>query len=135
MVTLQGALAMDPVIFFELPAEDLDRAKRFYEKVFGWEIDSSYARYFWAHTTPVRGKSHRSAVAGQVNGALQQKDDAIRMPRIVVQVASIDDVVEKIAAGGGSVMLPKRGIPGTSVAYAIVRDTEGNEINIIENLP
>lgn len=126
---------MDPAIFFELPANDMNRAKRFYEEVFGWEIDSSYARYFWAHTAHARTASHRSQVPGQINGALQQKDDAIRMTRIVVEVASIDVVTEKIAASGGSIMLPKRSIPGTAMAYAIVRDTEGNEINIIENLP
>jgi predicted enzyme related to lactoylglutathione lyase len=126
---------MNPVILFELPADDMSRAKRFYEQVFGWEVDSSYARYFWAHTAPTNGASHRSMVPGQVNGALQQKDEAIRMTRIVVQVASIDDVIDRIAACGGSVMLPKRSISGTNMSYAIVRDTEGNEINVIENVP
>ena len=126
---------MNPVVFFEVPADDMSRAKRFYEQVFGWEIDSSYARYFWVHTEPKLSGSHRSRGTGQVNGALQQKDDAIQMTRVVVQVASIDAVTERIAACGGSILLPKRSIAGTAMAYAIVRDTEGNEINLMENLP
>jgi uncharacterized protein len=126
---------MDPVVFFELPANDMHRAKAFYEQVFGWGINSSYGRYFWAHTCTTRDDNHRSATPGAINGAIQQKDDAIRTTRIVVQVASIDVVVEKTIASGGGVMLPKRAVPGTSMAYAVIRDTEGNEVNLIENYP
>jgi Glyoxalase/Bleomycin resistance protein/Dioxygenase superfamily. len=29
---------MDSVFHFELPAQDMERANKFYEKVFGWDI-------------------------------------------------------------------------------------------------
>ncbi len=29
---------MDKVVHFEIPVDDLDRAKKFYSSIFGWEL-------------------------------------------------------------------------------------------------
>jgi uncharacterized protein len=36
---VQGGLAMNRPVHFEIPAEDPERAIQFYEKVFGWKFD------------------------------------------------------------------------------------------------
>ena len=36
-----------PVVFFEMPANDMNRAKEFYEKVLGWHISPDYENYYF----------------------------------------------------------------------------------------
>jgi len=48
---------MEPVVNFELPAGDMKRAKKFYEKVFGWNMIAAYDTFYFALTTPSDAKS------------------------------------------------------------------------------
>jgi hypothetical protein len=41
----------DPAFFFEMPALDMERAKKFYERTFGWKIEPSYENFYFAQTT------------------------------------------------------------------------------------
>jgi uncharacterized protein len=120
---------MDPVILFELPATDMQRAKAFYEKVFGWNINSSYDRYFYAHTTETDEKIY-SQSPGVINGAIQKKDDIITSTRIVINVSNLDNALDKVLAEGGRIFVPKTKIPGGY--YSVIYDTEANEINLVE---
>ena len=46
---------MDPVVHFEIPTEDLERAKRFYGEIFGWKLTQlgpEMGHYVLAHTGP-----------------------------------------------------------------------------------
>jgi catechol 2,3-dioxygenase-like lactoylglutathione lyase family enzyme len=47
---------MDNVRAFDIPVDDIQRAKRFYEKIFGWQIHpipGSGGDFHAAHTVPV----------------------------------------------------------------------------------
>ena len=49
---------MDAVVHFEIPVDDLGRAKQFYGSVFGWELqDVPGINYTSVTTTPVDRKS------------------------------------------------------------------------------
>jgi uncharacterized protein len=120
---------MDPVILFELPANDMTRAKDFYEKVFGWEVNSSYGRYYYAHTVETADKIY-SQSQGIINGAIQKKDEIISATRIVIKVSNLDNALEKVLAEGGKIFIPKTKVPGGY--YAVIYDTEGNEISLHE---
>lgn len=120
---------MDPVVNFELPADDLKRAQVFYENVFGWKVIPAYDTYFFAHTTTTDDK-HRSQKPGEINGAIQKKDETINSVRIVINVSNLDDALKKVLEEGGKILIPKKKIPG--MVYSIISDTEGNEVNLIE---
>ncbi len=47
---------MDKVTHFELHADDVSRAQKFYKDIFGWEINSSDPNYFLINTVPVDKK-------------------------------------------------------------------------------
>ena len=120
---------MSRVVHFEIPAENLDRVAGFYKKVLGWAI------WKWegpADYWPISTGKHRDP--GIDGGIARKKDRPAQGNLITAQVDSVDDCLKKIVTAGGSIVVPKRAIPG--VGYqAHFRDPEGNIIGIMENDP
>lgn len=112
----------------EIPADDTDRAKRFYADLFGWSMQEmpGFPGYH-LFTTP----------AGQdgVGGAIGARGQAApeRM-RTYVHVSSIDELLPRVTQLGGTVTGEKREVPGQGW-YAVLEDSEGNEIAIWEPAP
>jgi uncharacterized protein len=120
---------MEPVVYFELPAKDMERAKAFYEEVFGWKIDRTYEPYYQLKTAESTEGGALSDIPGVINGAIQKKTEAIGSLRIVIKVEDIDKTLEKAISKGAKIFIPKKKLP--SMYYSVIYDTEGNEINII----
>lgn len=114
-------------VHFEILAENLDRAQRFYESVFGWSISP-------------RGPDYRLVTTGDegpgINGALlPRRGPAGGTPVIAwactVDVDDLDGYLQKAIGAGGTLALPRMDIPGVgAVAYA--KDTEGNIFGMIQ---
>lgn len=109
---------MHRVIHFELAAQDPARASKFYREVFGWEIQKwPGPQEYWLVKT---GPSSEPGING---GLLRHKEGA---PRLVntIEVASLDEAIEKVKRNGGQVIVPETAIPGVGYqAYCL--DTEG----------
>jgi predicted enzyme related to lactoylglutathione lyase len=114
---------MPRVIHFELPVDDVKRAKTFYEDVFGWKIDGwDNDEGYWLMTT---GTSEPG-----IDGALISKSFAPQLVNII-GVDSVDDYLARAEKAGATVVRPKQEIPG--VGYAgYVRDPEGNVVGLFE---
>ena len=120
----------NPVFYFELPANDMGRAKSFYENVFGWNVQCSYENYYKADTAGIIDGGGLSQISGTINGGIQKKDETIGCVRIVINVQNLDEALQKAIAEGGKIFIPKKKIPG--MLYSVILDTEGNEINLVE---
>lgn len=120
---------MNPVIHFEIPAENMKRAEGFYSKVFGWKIETSFDSYFIVHTSEANEK-HLSTKPGEINGAIQNKNTAISSTRIGINVENIDEICKKVENEGGKIIIPKTKLPNSY--YSVISDTEGNESLLIE---
>jgi predicted enzyme related to lactoylglutathione lyase len=67
---------MNPVVHFEMPAEDKKRMADFYTKVFGWKIQQlgeDMGSYVLATTTDSDEKGPKKP--GAINGGFFQKTD------------------------------------------------------------
>ena len=120
-----------PVVFFELPANDMKRAKGFYEKVLGWDIMPTYDNYFFAITS----ESNQQKIPqqnGRINGGIQKKDDTIGSLRLMIGVEDLDIAIENVLKEGGQIKITPKKIPG--YYYAIIIDTEGNEVNLAQRI-
>ena len=51
---------------------------------------------------------------------------------MVLDVPTVDEYVDKITSGGGTVVVPKFAVPGVGYA-AYFKDTEGNTFGIFED--
>jgi len=122
---------MSPVVFFEMPANDMKRAKEFYEKVLGWHILPDYENYYFALTATSDEHKIPKGV-GQINGGIQRKDETIGKLRLMINVKDLDNTLKKALEEGGKILIPPKKIPG--YYYSVIIDTEGNEINLAERL-
>lgn len=125
---------MDKVQHFEIPADDLDRAKKFYEKSFGWKMKDwpmpDGSTYVGVYTGPVDDKNMWKE-PGFINGGMVKRGGnfPLEAPTIAAIVQDLDKSLEKIKAAGGSVLMPKTEVGGMGW-YAYVKDPEGNVIGV-----
>jgi len=107
----------------EIPADDPERAKRFYSELFGWQFQATpgYEGYHMFRAGP-----------GEVGGAIGKRGEMARQTMVqYVSVDSIDDVAARVSGLGGEVIVPRTEVPGQGW-YGVVRDSEGGEIGLWE---
>jgi predicted enzyme related to lactoylglutathione lyase len=129
---------MAKVVHFEIPADDLDRAKSFYGKVFGWQIDSwpmpGGGEYTGLTTTAVDKQTMTPLEPGAINGGMMRRDETTPSPVITVDVEDINAALAEIEAAGGSTVTPRTAIPGMG-AFGYFKDSEGNVMGLWETTP
>jgi predicted enzyme related to lactoylglutathione lyase len=124
---------MDKVQHFEIPTDDLSRAKKFYQNVFGWKlVDFPNMDYTIAYTVEVN-EQNMPKEPGSINGGMMKRDATAPSPVVVVTVDSIKDSLAKIKAAGGTIVMETWQV-GDMGLYARIKDTEGNVIGVWENL-
>jgi uncharacterized protein len=116
---------MPRVVHFELPADDPERLVKFYEDAFGWTIEKwDGPMDYWLVMT---GPDGTPGIDGGIGRRGEGEAGAINS----IDVPSVDEYVGKITDAGGTVVVPKRAIPGVGwLAYC--KDTEGNTFGIME---
>jgi uncharacterized protein len=108
---------------FAINADDVARARRFYERVFGWRFAP------WGPPGFYQIQTSDGAEPGPF-GALQGRRELLPGERThgfecTISVASIDDTAAAVLAAGGTVLLAKSVIMGVG-SLMFFRDTEGN---------
>lgn len=121
-----------PVSHFEIPADDMDRARKFYSKVFGWEISAYSPEYFMAGTTEV-DKNRMVIKHGEINGGIQKRGPRAKNPTVVLMTDSIEQSLKDVVAAGGKTAIAKEPI-GDMGFYAQFDDSEGNRIGLFETM-
>jgi predicted enzyme related to lactoylglutathione lyase len=122
-------------VHFEIPADDQERARKFYQEALGWRIEPVPGMdYNAVVTTPVDKSTGAPAEPGAINGGMFARDPELRTPVITVDVEDINATLASVEALGGAVVKPRETIPGMG-AFAYFKDTEGNVMGLWENLP
>lgn len=122
---------MKKVVHFEIPADDMNRAKEFYEKVFDWNIMPFDPVYYLAVTVPIDEKTMMPKEPGAINGGIMARMKEVPNPTIFIEVEDLDWYLKKIEAAGGKLVTPKTEVP-QMLWFARIQDTEGNIIGIIQ---
>ena len=124
---------MDKVVHFEIPTDDLARAKEFYGSIFGWQLQTmDEMDYTIAMTTAVDEQTQMPTEPGGINGGMMKRSADTPSPVLTIGVESIDDSMKQVEAAGGAVVQPRTEIPGMG-AFAYFKDTEGNVLGLWEN--
>ncbi|NPE30038.1 VOC family protein [Methanococcoides sp. SA1] len=126
---------MDKVTHFQLPVDNVDRAKEFYQKLFDWTItDMGFKRDYQLITTVPTDDKGIPLEVGGINGAIFKRESVDEYPSIVVTVDSIEDSLKKVEGSGGKVVRQKETVMEIGY-YAEIIDTEDNLIGLWEDLP
>lgn len=116
---------MPRVVHFEFYADDPEGAVRFYQDVFGWKITKwEGALDYWLISTGAESEPG-------IDGAIGRRDSDLRC-NVIVDVASVDEMTQKVLAAGGQVVAPKISVPGVGYA-AYYADTEGVVFGVMES--
>jgi len=128
-------MKMDPVVHFEMPAEDRKRISKFYTNVFGWktnQLGPEMGEYVLVTTTEV-DENMMIKKPGAINGGFFQKTDdvASQYPSVVIQVDDLKESMKKVEGAGGKIHGEPMEIPGVGLIVSFF-DTEGNRVSMLQ---
>lgn len=122
--------SMANIGFFDIPADDVGRAKKFYQSLLGWKIepvtnfvDKSQQRQSIITGEPQEGSMH--------SGGLYKR----MMPGgilVFVIVEDIDRVLARVEKLGGKILMPRTEIKDLGLVFGVIRDTEGNKLGLLK---
>jgi predicted enzyme related to lactoylglutathione lyase len=129
---------MNPVVHFEMPYDDPQRASKFYTAAFGWkmkDLGEKMGHYITAATSAT-GAEGLPTKPGRSNGGLFAKkpDWPAQYPSVVIAVDDIRNAMGKVTGAGGQVLGDPMDIPGIG-AYVSFMDSEGNRVGMLQPLP
>ena len=113
------------VVWFEIPADNLERARKFYGTLLGWKFEKFPAAVqdYWVIDT---GNGDDKPAGG-----LMPRMHSRQPITSYVAVPSVDESAAKVEKLGGKVMKPKTAVPHMGY-FAICTDTENNEFALWE---
>jgi predicted enzyme related to lactoylglutathione lyase len=117
----------NPVNWFELPVLDLERAKGFYERVFGFEMKTHQSN---AEYEMVWFPSNKNGTG--ITGALVKGigyNPSLEGTIVYIITDKIDKIISNIQSEGGKIHVPKKDI-GEYGMIAIFEDSEGNRVGL-----
>lgn len=123
----------DKVTWFELPAFDVKRAGTFYKDVFGWE-GSDMGGGSLAVVSAESDEELTPLKPGSINGDISPMSEGFDRPLLVITVEDMDKKIEMVKQAGGLVVLAPKLVEEMGMKWAIVQDTEGNRVGVIQNL-
>jgi predicted enzyme related to lactoylglutathione lyase len=115
---------MSQVAHYAINADDVDRALRFYQNVFGWKFQAYGPPGFYV----VDEQSAKPTV--RLRGALQKRREIVpgvgmRGFECTISVESIEDAAGRIEKNGGKIVMPVCTLAGVG-RLLFFQDPEGN---------
>ena len=123
---------MDKVQHFEIPADDMARAKKFYSSVFGWKIQDVPGMEY-AMVDSVETDESRQPIGGTNGGILKRNPNYAAVTSITITVSDVDKAIQDVINAGGKLVRKKEKF-GNIGYVAYVKDTEGNLLGIWQSL-
>ena len=112
------------IAWFEIPADNPERAKAFYSNLFGWKINPFPGGGDYWHIDT-------GGADDTPDGALKKRKHPQEPVVNYVSVDSADRFADKIVKLGGKISMAKTAVPQMGY-FAICRDSENNEFAIWE---
>ena len=140
-------MSKNPVVHFEMGYFDSERAKKFYETAFGWNMQSlgaSMGNYVIAQTAETDEKG-MVKTPGTINGGFYQKNDnpLSHAPSVVISVSDIHSAMKAVETSGGKILgamdetgalsMEPHMIPGVGL-WISIQDTENNRVSLLQPL-
>jgi len=112
-------------VHFEIPIDDPQRATRFYQEAFGWEL---------ARWGPIEYWTTEAGTGEGIGGALTRRGPDSPSLTFYLAVDDIDAAIEAVRRAGGRPLTERMPIPGVGWS-ALFTDTEGNRVGMFQTDP
>ncbi len=120
------------ICHFEIPADDVERARKFYGELFGWKIEKlagSSPEDYWLITTGAE-----AGATTPLGGGMMLRQAPQQQITIYIEVPSVEAYVDKVKKLGGRVDFPKTAVPEFGY-FALCLDPENNGFGLWEFNP
>ena len=128
---------MNPVFWFEIPANDANKLSEFYKKAFGWNpipVSSGPNAYIVVQTAET-DKDGMIKENNRINGGIYQLSSEsaayAQRPNIVLATDDIEKSVKDVQAAGGKVLQGPYEIPNYGTYFSFL-DPEGNRAAVMK---
>ena len=127
---------MPTIVHFEIPSDNLERARKFYTELFGWKMEKmpgTDQKEYWMFSTTSsnRGDDSNGDAGGSseqqrtVSGGMMERQMSQEPIMVYIGVDSVTEYSNKVERLGGKVIKQKTEVPGYGW-FAICADTENN---------
>jgi uncharacterized protein len=120
------------VVHFEIPADDVERARSFYREAFGWQITPMPEMNYTIVSTTAVDENGAPTEPGAINGGMMQRQGRFTAPVVTIETDDIDSKLQEVEKLGGSTVEAKMPIGQMGFA-AYFADPEGNVIGLWQN--
>ena len=122
---------MPNLYHFSINADDVTRAKHFYEQALGWKFNAWGPPNFYMIDTQGGDKEKMT-----IHASLQGRRELVKGERMTgfectIAVRDVDATASAVVAAGGRVIMEKSIIVGVG-ALMFFQDTEGNSFGVIQ---
>lgn len=117
---------MPRVNYFDISADETERAVNFYKNVFDWKIEKWKGPFdYWQVMT---GDPSEPGIDGGIAKREKPSDSITNF----INVTSVDDFATKVIENGGEVIKEKQSIPNIGY-FVICKDTENNIFGLFQD--
>ena len=113
------------IVWFGIPADNVERARKFYADLFGWKIERVPGPEEYWHIDTGGGDD-------TPDGGLKKREQPQEPVVNYVSVDSVADFSKKIAKLSGKICMAKTAVPQMDY-FAVCQDTEGNAFGLWES--
>jgi predicted enzyme related to lactoylglutathione lyase len=124
---------MPTIVHFEIPSDDIERSKKFYNELFGWNIEKWSGEenmpegVEYNTITTIDDKGNKAIGGGMMKRQNPQQQGITNY----IDVKSVAEYSAKIESLGGKIVMPKTPVRGMGY-FAVCLDTENNTFGIWE---
>ena len=111
-------------VWFEIPADNVERAKKFYGALFGWKIEKFPGQMEYWHIDT--GGSEDSP-----DGGMMARKHAQQTVTNYILVSAVESAARKVEKLGGKIYMGKTPVPGMGY-FAVCTDPENNMFAVWE---
>jgi uncharacterized protein len=117
------------IVHFEIPSDNIERTKKFYNDLFGWNMEKMTGPIeYWTFST-TNGKN--GGEQQNLSGGVMERQTPQQSITNYIGVKSVDDYSKKVESLGGKVKVPKTEVLNLGW-FAICADTENNTFGLWE---
>jgi predicted enzyme related to lactoylglutathione lyase len=118
---------MANIAYFQIPAEDVARARKFYQSLLGWKIEPDT-------TLPDKSLQWQNIITGEPEEGTMNMGGIYKrqMPGPIMNFVHVEDfeqVLANVEKLGGKIIMPGNEIETVGLV-AVISDTEGNIIGL-----
>jgi len=117
---------------FEIPADNTERARKFYSTTFGWKMNPMPGMDYTMVRTGTTDDKGMPKEPGYIGGGIGKRGGPLEHPVVTIVVDDVAAAAKNVEKNGGKIIQPKQEIPGNMGWTAYFKDTEGNVVGLYQ---